>query len=309
MDDLRWILAGVGVVVVVAIYLSSRFEKEEWKREREGGIDQPKPTQPKKAEPQFKAESQAKKQAAEPQKPAIKKTSIGLSSEADVKEALDETEADTSLNEKKTEVPGSDWENVRDSAREPLIEDEIVSVEIPPELADFGKEPEVETKLKFKPEIEDPVQQELVLDVDPLVLVLSVLARDENKFSGSDLKSALEAEGLKHGDMDIFHYHMTGKKDAVFSVASVVEPGTFDLETIDEYATPGLSLFCQLPSSMAGADAFGLLLKKAQNIADKLEGQLCDDKRNLLSEQATAHYRDRITAFEHELVLARKKQE
>lgn len=50
-------------------------------------------------------------------------------------------------------------------------------------------------------------------------------------------------------------------------------------------------------------------LKKTRGIADKLNGQLCDDKRNQLIEQAIGHYRDRITAFDHEMVLARKKQE
>lgn len=52
-------------------------------------------------------------------------------------------------------------------------------------------------------------------------------------------------------------------------------------------------------------------LKKTRGIADKLNGQLCDDKHNQLIEQAIGHYRDRdrITAFDHEMVLARKKQE
>ncbi len=190
-----------------------------------------------------------------------------------------------------------------------MIEDEIVVVEIPTDLSDLGHERRSQSRSKSKPETKKPFQQELVLDVEPLVLVLTVLAKNENPFNGSAIKEVLEAEDVKHGDMEIFHFHIGNEKYAVFSVASVVEPGAFDLETIDKYETPGLSLFCQLPGPEKSTDAFNILLDKARNIAEKLDGQLCDDKRNLLTEQAIGHYHDRITAFDHEMVLASKKQE
>ncbi|MCK4587562.1 MAG: cell division protein ZipA [Gammaproteobacteria bacterium] len=304
MDDLRWILAIAGTVVVVAIYLSSRFEREEWKRDREARSGQSQVVTAKKLTPQFKTQAN---DAKSPESKAQQTTHVIR--ETDVNEVLVDVEQEISSGIEKTEESKGEWEGVAESAREPLIEDEIVDVEIPAEFSEYGEERRSQSRLKLKPEIENPVQQELVLDVEPLMLVLTVLAKDEHQFNGGDIKNVLEAERLKHGDMDIFHFHMTGKKDSVFSVASVVEPGVFDLPTIDDYETPGLSLFCQFPNPMAGAGAFDILLKKSRSIADKLNGQLCDDKRNQLTEQATAHYRDRITAFEHEVVLARKKQE
>ena len=35
MDDLRWVLMVVGALVIAAVYFSSRFEREDWTRERE----------------------------------------------------------------------------------------------------------------------------------------------------------------------------------------------------------------------------------------------------------------------------------
>ncbi|MCK4587218.1 MAG: cell division protein ZipA [Gammaproteobacteria bacterium] len=304
MDDLRWILAIAGAVVVVAIYFSSRFERDEWKRDREMVSGQSRAIMSEKNTPQIKAQiNDVESPASEVQQTTY------ISNEAEKNEAQDVKEPEASSGVNKSEEPKSEWEDVVTSARDPLIEDEIVDVEIPAEFSEYGEERRSKSRLKLKPEIENPVQQELVLDVEPLVLVLTVLAKDENLFSGGNIKNALEAERVKHGDMDIFHFHMTGKKDSVFSVASIVEPGVFDLPTIDDYETPGLSLFCQFPNPMAGAGAFDVLLKKARSIADKLNGQLCDDKRNQLTEQAIGHYRDRITAFDHEMVLARKKQE
>ena len=304
MDDLRWILAIAGAVVVVAIYFSSRFERDEWKRDREMVSGQSRAIMSEKNTPQIKAQiNDVESPASEVQQTTY------ISNEAEKNEAQDVKEPEASSGVNESEEPKSEWEDVVTSARDPLIEDEIVDVEIPAEFSEYGEERRSKSRLKLKPEIENPVQQELVLDVEPLVLVLTVLAKDENLFSGGNIKNALEAERVKHGDMDIFHFHMTGKKDSVFSVASIVEPGVFDLPTIDDYETPGLSLFCQFPNPMAGAGAFDVLLKKARSIADKLNGQLCDDKRNQLTEQAIGHYRDRITAFDHEMVLARKKQE
>jgi cell division protein ZipA len=125
--------------------------------------------------------------------------------------------------------------------------------------------------------------------------------------NGERLQTALEAEGLRHGDMNIFHFHQAGEKDAVFSVANVVEPGVFDLATMAELETPGITLFCQLPGPLEGADAFDIMLDKARSLATSLDGHVCDDRRNALTTQAVSHYHDRIETFSRELALARKK--
>jgi len=304
MDDLRWILAITGAVVVIAIYLSGRFEREEWQRDRETFSDRSQTVTTENLKPQFKAEVN---DAINPESKAQQTADVVR--ETDVNEAQVVIEQEISSEVEKTEASKGEWEGLTEPTREPLIEDEIVDVEIPAEFSEYGEERRSHSRLKLKPEIENPVQQELVLDVEPLVLVLSVLAKDENKFNGDDIKTVLESEDIKYGEMGIFHYHIENKKDAVFSVASVVEPGTFNLETMSDYETPGLSLFCQLPGPVESTEAFDILLKKVRSIADSLGGQLCDDKRNLLTEQATGHYRDRIAAFDHEVALARKKQE
>ena len=311
MEDLRWILAIAGTVVVVAIYLSGRFEREEWRRDREASSRKPSPSMPEKITPQIKAKFQVnnvENQTPEPQKSG-RIISTGLNKEDDVNDVLSTSKPEPFFTEEKSREPENEWGGAIDSAQETLIEDEIVAVELPPEFSEYADERRSQSRLKLKPEIEEPVQQELVLDVEPLVLVLTVLAKNENHFSGDDIKEVLESENVMHGDMEIFHLHIENKKDAVFSIASVIEPGIFNLENISEYETPGLSLFCQLPGPVESTEAFDILLKKARSIADSLGGQLCDDKRNLLTEQATGHYRDRIAAFDHEVALARKKRE
>ena len=67
------------------------------------------------------------------------------------------------------------------------------------------------------------------------VIVINVLARNGAQFGGSDLLEAFLRNGLKFGDMNIFHRIQPASKVVQFSVASAVEPGTFDLSAMESF--------------------------------------------------------------------------
>ena len=76
---------------------------------------------------------------------------------------------------------------------------------------------------------------------------------------------SLLAESLQHGKYDIFHrLHADGS--IVFSVASMVEPGTFDLEKMGETLYPGITLFAQLPGPVPGMHALNELVACARRL-------------------------------------------
>ena len=194
------------------------------------------------------------------------------------------------------------------------IEDEITDVDIPFELATAEAEIQIENHRRETPESTAP-QMAKSVNIEPLVLVITVMAEDEN-FSGPAVREALEAEGLEYGEMRIFHYFDHDAHNAsadsenifpVFSVASLVEPGYFDLEKLDEMEMPGLTLFCQLPGSLPGEKAFEIMLDKGRGLAVRLHGQMCDDKHNRFTTQAKTHYQDRIATFSRKLTVAKKK--
>lgn len=196
------------------------------------------------------------------------------------------------------------------------IEDEITGVDIPFELATAEAEIQIENHRRDTPE-STASQMEQGVNIEPLVLVVTVMAEEEN-FSGPAVREALEAEGLEYGEMRIFHYFDHGVRNAsnnedlenifpVFSVASLVEPGYFDLEKLDKMEMPGLTLFCQLPGSLPGEKAFEIMLDKGRGLAVRLHGQMCDDKHNRFTTQAKTHYQDRIATFSRKLTVAKKK--
>ena len=132
------------------------------------------------------------------------------------------------------------------------------------------------------------------------VLVLNVTAKDGRVFSGDDLLELLIASGLKFGDMNIFHKRLSKghQNTVIFSVANMLNPGTFDLNNMGEFTTLGISFFLALPTPINNSDAFEQMLVVAQEIRATLGGDLKDDHRNDVTGQTIEHYRQRIRDFE-----------
>jgi len=131
------------------------------------------------------------------------------------------------------------------------------------------------------------------------VLVLNVMAHEDELIQGDDLLPVLLAAGLRFGEMNIFHRHAGGKSGPVlFSVANVLNPGTFDLNSISEFSTKGLCFFLTLPNVINNMQAFDEMLRTAQQLCDGLDAELKDDNRSVMTAQTIEHYRERIRNFE-----------
>lgn len=130
------------------------------------------------------------------------------------------------------------------------------------------------------------------------IIVLHVAARGSQRFAGAEVVSVLQAEGLRHGRFQIFHWHRDENPEPVFSVASMVEPGSFDLASIAEVTTPGLSLFLVLPGPEDATESFSQMLITARSLAQKLGGEVLDEHGSSLSNQTAGHIREEIVAFQ-----------
>lgn len=142
------------------------------------------------------------------------------------------------------------------------------------------------------------------------VLVIHIRAAKNEYFYGSDLLELILDNGLRFGAMDIFHRHAgeDGEGPILFSMANMVKPGVFDLHTFEEFSTVGLSFFLGLPTE-TGSDmqAFDVMLSTAQDIAEKLQGELKDENRSVLTKQTIEHYRERIRDFARRQQLEKNK--
>ena len=148
-------------------------------------------------------------------------------------------------------------------------------------------------------EIEDNYSENNTL-IQAEVLVINVLARVGTVFEGNDLLEALITSGLKFGEMNIFHYRLNkgNKEPIIFSVANILNPGTFDLNDMENFSTIGISLFLALPTQINNMLAYEEMLGIAKQVGEILDGEIKDDQRNFMTAQTIEHYRQRIRDFE-----------
>ena len=79
----------------------------------------------------------------------------------------------------------------------------------------------------------------------------------------------------------------------------MMEPGSFDLERMDEQEFPGVSLFGIVPGPLDAPSTFDLVLAAGRNLADRMKGQLQDEQGSTLTAQRILNLREELVHFEH----------
>ncbi|MGR4069843.1 cell division protein ZipA [Billgrantia sp. C5P2] len=133
------------------------------------------------------------------------------------------------------------------------------------------------------------------------IIVISVLSREEAGFSGEALLNLMLACGLRYSsDMGIFHRFETEDPDSElqFSMVNVLKPGTFPIEAMDEFRTPGITLLMPLPGAMDTAAAFEAMVETAMVIVRNLGGELKDENHSVMTAQTVGFARQRVQEFE-----------
>jgi len=138
-------------------------------------------------------------------------------------------------------------------------------------------------------------------DFDKIVS-LYVAARAGLSLRGQDIVVAAEKTGLVFGYMNVFHRMVEGhpERGPIFSMASIMKPGSFDMAHIREMETPAIAFFLTLPAPMTALDAWEKMLPTVQRMAELLDGVVLDDSRNALGRQRIAHIRDELRAYDRQ---------
>jgi cell division protein ZipA len=132
------------------------------------------------------------------------------------------------------------------------------------------------------------------------IVTVRVCAVGEARWSGMDLMAALEVHGLSFGRYQVFHRnHVDGR--SMFCVASLVEPGTFDLGKMREEQFRGVTLFAVLPGPIEPVQTLDALFTTARGLAERLSGMVQDAKGIPFSPQRAAALREDVARFQASL--------
>lgn len=175
----------------------------------------------------------------------------------------------------------SDNVKVRLDSDEKVIDDDFDEIEIDEEFDDA--------------EVDEAPDWEMVV-------ALTIMAPESQMFTGRAIKSALDQQEMHFGDMQIYHrYTVNNRRQTLFSIANILDPGTLLPDQLISMKTPGLLMFARLPGPVNGLTVFDSMLDTAQQLTAYLGGILCDEKREPITEKHLEAIRNRI--FELNLSL------
>jgi len=166
-------------------------------------------------------------------------------------------------------------------------------------------EPELTTQNATK-EPEPTLEAQKAPALETEVIVLSVVMPQGELMTGASLLPSLLTLGMKYGEMNIFHRHQdnAGNGKVTFSVANMMNPGTFDLDNMENFTTQGISLFMTLPNAGDAFAVFDQMLASAKQLGQEFNALVLDDKRSVMTKQTEQHYVSRIREYERKSRIA-----
>lgn len=168
------------------------------------------------------------------------------------------------------------------------------------EDTDIGEKEEVkEISVPSASDESENMAEQAEKEDDGLVIVLHVHASQGESFPGNKLFNSMEQNGLRFGEMSIYHRYadLLDDKKVLFSVANSLNPGTFDHNEVD-FSTPSISFFMTLPCYGEAEQNFKLMLQTAQKIAGDLGGTVQDQERRMITPQKINEYRAQVRNFQ-----------
>jgi len=287
MDDLRiaLLIAGIVVVIVVAIYTYARRSRRRASRQMEelefGALDSqedweiisidhtsPEPA-PTRGTPDIAADVDELGRMFAPNREfSDAESSVDLNILAGLRATYEST-IDSTLDESITPEPSED-------------------------SAAVGPGPSVDVDQPPAAPVAAGVASPLAVDMTRPLFYLTLVAK-QGRVAGREVRESLEAEGFRPGLMRLYYWRNDAESSVVFGVANMVEPGLLDPDELLRMETPGLVTFMSVPQDAAIAfRTLNAMVAVSRRLARRIDATLCDETRSTFTAQAENHLREKI---------------
>jgi cell division protein ZipA len=276
-DLLRFLLVVLGVVLVLGIYLWDRYKRALPPARNRRVINEPVIFDDPPVEPVYRETQQDDPRPSDPVPAAVEEVELPQDGPVETVNSLDPDPAPEEIDA---------WSETADR-----------------------EEPQMTMGLNFDAHGDgdylttDPALQD---DVERKLIVIHLTA-PQGMLAGPAIAAACEAVGLVLGDMSIYHRVDESSGSTLFSLASMVEPGTIPTEGLADFKTPGLAMFTQLPGARDGVQIYDEMLQVADRMAGLLHAEIRDERRNKLTRQMRDHMRESIIDHRQRVRLARSR--
>jgi cell division protein ZipA len=156
---------------------------------------------------------------------------------------------------------------------------------------DAGLEQPQEEQPEAQSEPVYPTRDEL-----PKLIQFSIVARSDQGFNGAELKAAFDRTGLTYGESVQVFERLDENNLVDFTVASMVDPGTFPAFNLEQFYCPGIVFFMQPRVLDNPAKVFDNFIQTMRFLAADLDGIILDHQHQPLSERTVKAFRQKLSA-------------
>lgn len=142
-------------------------------------------------------------------------------------------------------------------------------------------------------EAEKPQPKPVTKTALPALIEFSLVARADEGFNGEELFEAFERNDLKYGSVKVFE-RVDKNRLVDFAVASMIDPGTFPSEDLEQFYCPGIVFYMQPREVDNPLRVFDDFMDTIDNLAVELDGVVWDNQRQPLTAETIAQFRQML---------------
>lgn len=139
-----------------------------------------------------------------------------------------------------------------------------------------------------------------VIETPVELFIFNIAAKNGERLGGHELLQFFLTSGFRYGDMNIFHRHehSDGTGEVLFSIANMMAPGTFDLDYMEQFNSPGISFFFTAPNDKISVNkSFDMMLRAVEQLAEEFDCEVLDEKREKFTPEQFIEYRTRLAKY------------
>ncbi|WP_417697463.1 cell division protein ZipA [Psychromonas sp.] len=132
------------------------------------------------------------------------------------------------------------------------------------------------------------------------LFIFNVAAKNGERLGGHELLQFFLTSGFRYGEMNIFHRHehSDGTGEILFSIANMMAPGTFDVDCMEQFNSPGISFFFTAPNKNISVNkSFDMMLRAVEQVAEEFDCEVLNEKREKFTAEQFIEYRTRLEKY------------